>query len=259
MLLTAANASIRIDPARGGRVSAFTIAGLDLVVSEAPDPLEWGCYPMVPWAGRVREGRFSWKNRSFQLPLRRPPHAIHGTVLDRSWHALPESQSLEVSLGDEWPWSATARSEFSMTEGRFDWKLTVSAKERPMPAMLGWHPWFRKHLADGSHSTLEFDADSMYVRDAAGIPTGARSSPPPGPWDDCFAGLHSPPRISWSNGMVLEVSSTCDHWVIYNQPEHAVCVEPQSGPPDAFNQGTGTAVRPGEPLVHTMTWRWWRA
>ena len=239
-------------------MSTFAVSDLDLIVSEDPDSLNWGCYPMVPWAGRVRDGQFPWKNRSVQLPVRVPPHAIHGTVLDRAWRATAGGSGLEVSLGHEWPWGGTVRSEFRMTEGRFDWELTVSADEQPMPSMLGWHPWFRKRLADGSRAILEFQADSMYPRDASGIPTGARNRPPPGPWDDCFAGVDTPPRIRWSNGLVLEVSSTCDHWVIYDQPEHALCIEPQSGPPNVFNQGTADVVRPGRPLVHAMTWRWWQ-
>jgi aldose 1-epimerase len=67
-----------------------------------------------------------------------------------------------------------------------------------------------------------------------------------------------PPKLVWPDGDVtLEVSSSCDHWVVYTEPPHAVCVEPQSGPPDAFNLGRGfVVVEPGAPLVHTMTWRW---
>jgi len=256
MLLTAGNDSIRIDLSQGGRVTALSVSGLDVIVSEDPEPLAWGCYPMVPWAGRVREGQFTWENLSVQLPVRMPPHAIHGTVLDRAWHQT-EARRLESLLGDEWPWRGTARSDFQMTEGRFHWKLTVSSEEQAMPAMLGWHPWFLKQLADGSRAALAFRADAMYRRDAVGIPTGTRKSPSPGPWDDCFTGVHEAPRIRWSNGLILEVSSTCDHWVIYDQLEHALCVEPQSGPPDVFNQGKCDVVRPGFPLVHTMTWRWW--
>ncbi len=258
MLLTSGNDSIRIDPSRGGRVTAFSVSGLDIIVSEDADPLAWGCYPMVPWAGRVRGGQFTWENLPVQLPVRMPPHAIHGTVLDRAWRATTGTGGLESPLGDEWPWRGTARSDFQMSEGRFRWELTVSSKEHPMPAMLGWHPWFRKRLEDGSHATLAFDARSIYLRDTDGIPTGLLDSPSPGPWDDCFTAVQSAPRIHWSNGLVLEVSSTCDHWVIYDEPDHALCIEPQSGPPDVFNQGEPDVVQPGFPLVHAMTWRWWR-
>jgi galactose mutarotase-like enzyme len=42
---------------------------------------------------------------------------------------------------------------------------------------------------------------------------------------------------------------------VYTDPEHAVCVEPQSGPPDEFNLAPNV-VHPGTPLVITATFRW---
>ena len=52
------------------------------------------------------------------------------------------------------------------------------------------------------------------------------------------------------------MSSSCDHWVVYDEPEHAVCIEPQSGPPDAFNLGGSEVASPDHPVVHQMTLRW---
>ena len=37
------------------------------------------------------------------------------------------------------------------------------------------------------------------------------------------------------DGVHVTISSACDHWVVYDEPPHATCVEPQTGPPDAFN------------------------
>jgi galactose mutarotase-like enzyme len=42
---------------------------------------------------------------------------------------------------------------------------------------------------------------------------------------------------------------------VFDQPEHAICIEPQTDPPDAFNLSPAV-VRPGEPLVVTATWSW---
>ena len=163
MLLTAGNDSIQIDPSKGGRVVGFVVSGLDLIVGEDPDALDWGCYPMVPWAGRIRNGHFAWGDVDVTLPIRMPPHAIHGTVFDRSWQESGPQQ-LESTLGDQWPWQATVRSRFSMEPECFHWEITVSSEDKLMPVVLGWHPWFRKRLADGSHTTLHFNADEMYLR-----------------------------------------------------------------------------------------------
>jgi len=54
---------LSFDAARGGRVAQVWFDDLPLLVDEAGDVdpvLGWGCYPMVPWAGRLRNGRFSF-------------------------------------------------------------------------------------------------------------------------------------------------------------------------------------------------------
>jgi aldose 1-epimerase len=58
--------------------------------------------------------------------------------------------------------------------------------------------------------------------------------------------------LRWPDGVVLTVTSSCDHWVIFTEPDHALCVEPQTGPPDAFNLAPHI-VEPGTPLVAEMT------
>jgi len=63
-------------------------------------------------------------------------------------------------------------------------------------------------------------------------------------------------ELAWP-GLRLELASSCPWWVVYTQPEHAVCVEPQSGPPDAANSGP-EVPGPGAPMTHTMAWRWQR-
>jgi aldose 1-epimerase len=118
-----------------------------------------------------------------------------------------------------------------------------------MPATLGWHPWFRRPVE------LAFAARSMYERDADGMPSGQLVTPPPGPWDDCFTGVDLPPVLRFAGGPTVEISSDCDHWVVYTEPQHALCVEPQSGPPDGFTLAP-YVVEPGAPLVRHMTWRW---
>src|SRR2546430_14539732 len=53
---------MRVDPADGGRFVSLIIAGVERILAKsharAPAPgLYWGCFAMVPWAGRLSEGR----------------------------------------------------------------------------------------------------------------------------------------------------------------------------------------------------------
>ena len=78
--------------------------------------------------------------------------------------------------------------------------------------------------------------------------------PKPHPWDDCFVGVADAPIVTWPDGLSIMVSSDCDHWVVY-EPDHALCVEPQSGPPDGFTLAP-RIVDPDRPLSRTMVLAW---
>jgi aldose 1-epimerase len=128
--------------------------------------------------------------------------------------------------------------------------LTVVADHEAMPVTIGWHPWFVKPTTDRLH----FDA--YYATDDEQIPTGELLPPPERPWDFCFVGAHHPLELGYPTGLRVVVQSDCDHWVIYDEPAHATCVEPQSGPPNALNTGSAQVLAPGEMVQRTMTITW---
>jgi aldose 1-epimerase len=47
-------------------------------------------------------------------------------------------------------------------------------------------------------------------------------------------------------GQSLRLETGCDHWLIFNERAHATCVEPQGGPPDAFNLEPARQLAPDE-------------
>ena len=244
-----------IDPDHGGRLASFKVEGVELLVHTGTSEFDWGCYPMVPWAGRVREGRFEWAGEAHELPINMPPHSIHGTVFNRVWERV-DATTLRCTLGPDWPWKGEVLSRFSMADQAFHWRMEVHAADSPFPAMIGWHPWFRRSLGAQGSAVFRFRPGSMHRRDQDGIPSGDVVKPTAGPWDDCFSDLAEPPALVWPEGIALEVHSTCRDWVVYDEPSHALCIEPQSGAPNAFNCGAPDVVRPGRPLVHTMSFRW---
>ena len=257
-----------VDLEAGGRLASLAIDGWELLVTEGAGPIAWGSYPMVPYAGRVRNGWFRFRGRRFDLPMKLPPHAIHGTVLDRPWARL-DDRTITTDLGPDWPFAGKAVQTFDLEAGRLTNRLELHADE-PMPASLGWHPWFRRRprpaASAASHASagdlapgeleLDLDAGAMYRRDAEGITTtDLVVPPPPGPWDDCFTDLRRPPVLSWPGFLELTVESDCPSWVVYTVPTAALCVEPQTAPPDALNTAP-TTVEPGRPLIAEMAWTW---
>src|SRR5829696_9768717 len=87
LVLEAGDARATVDEEAGGRLASLVVDGHELLVTTGhlPGPLYWGCYPMAPWAGRVRRGRFTFQGREHRLPINMAPHAIHGTTFTRPW------------------------------------------------------------------------------------------------------------------------------------------------------------------------------
>lgn len=252
-----------VDLNAGGRIASFIVDGRELLVTEGDGAIAWGSFPMAPFAGRVRNGRFGFRGAQYDLPTAMPPHAIHGTVLDRRWERL-DAWTIGTDLGASWPFAGRAIQRFELESGRFSSRLELHADE-PMPASIGWHPWFLRRPVPAGDAPpgpepgpieLALDAGAMLRRDAAGITSGDRIvPPPPGPWDDCFTDLREPPRLSWPGYLELTIGSDCPTWVVYTVPTEALCVEPQTAPPDALNMNPAI-VEPGNPLVAEMTWTW---
>lgn len=244
-----------MDLQHGGRLASLVVDGVSLLVDRQADPLEWGCYLMAPYAGRVRHGRFGFEGREYVLPRNRPPHAQHGTVHDRPWEAVGDGR-LVAQLGPDWPWRGEVEQRVRLTDQGLTLEATVRSADAPMPASLGWHPWFRRDV--GRDALLELDVRPLeaLVVDHEQIPTGERTAPPPQPWDDCFTGMPTPPRLRWPGALDLEITSSATWWVVYSHPAHAVCVEPQTAPPNALATGDAAIVTPDAPLSAWMHLSW---
>jgi aldose 1-epimerase len=246
--LTAGAARAVVSPADGGRLASLVVGGHELLVTDGGgDPMQWGAFPMAPYAGRLRRGRLRHAGHEHRLPVNLAPHSIHGTVFDRPW-AVAADSSLSCPLGPRWPFGGFARSRFELQADALRWTLEVHAEEQPFPATAGFHPWFARPVELAVHP------GAMYRRDGDGMPTGELVSPVPLPWDDCFVGLEASPVLHIPGGPTVTIEADADHWVIYT-PAHAVCVEPQTGPPDGPNLAPDL-VEPDQPLSITMTIRW---
>lgn len=258
--LTADGVSATVDATHGGRLASLIVDDHELLVTAPPeeragDPFGWGAYPMVPWAGRVAKGRFSYQQQDYQLPVNLGDHSLHGIGFTTPWRRVG-SDAVAFDFSEPWPFAGAVSQTFELTDTFFRCRMTVTA-EQSMPILVGWHPWFVRHLDDGAEAALDFGGARMYERDAGGIPTGRLIDVPEGPWDDCFTDLTSKPAISWGDAITIQLESSCNHWVIYTEPDHALCVEPQSGPPNEFNTDQARTVKPGQTFEawYSISWR----
>ena len=256
--LSAGAAHVVIDE-RGGRIERLDVDGLTLLVPPEVDERNHGAFPMAPWAGRVRHGRFTFDGVEHQLPLNKPPHAIHGVARDLRWtvdESSPTSAAISVALGEPWPLGGRVVQRLDLTADALALTMEVHAGRRAMPASCGWHPWWHREPGRGDPLEVELHANAMYRRDDEGLPTGELVPVSAPPWDDCFTELGEPAAVlRWPGAATLVIETDCPCVVVFTEPEHAVCVEPQSGPPDEFNLDLHR-VEPGEALAIHTVWRW---
>lgn len=286
--------SVRVEVAarHGGRLRQITVerdgVAADLLTTSPVDApassTGWGSFPMAPWAGRIRHGRFRFRGDDIRLALNhsdssgggggsidppRPPpdesvvgdddvhdHAIHGTTFSRPWTVVDRGPSgcvmtCALTGALDWPYRGAATQRISVHPDRLELAMEVVADTGSVfPASIGWHPWFAKP------GRIEFRPLAMYALDAIEMPTGELVLPSPAPWDNCFVN-HGAVRLHYERDVAaaVTVASDADHWVVYDLPTDAACVEPQTGPPDSPNIRP-TVVAPGHPIRLAMTIGW---
>jgi aldose 1-epimerase len=275
-------------PEAGGRLHQLEIrdrAGRWLPLLRAPDdprvlldqPLRWGSYVMAPWPGRIDSGCFTWNGRLYRVPVNMDAHSVHGRAVYHPWTLdarTGDACRMSIDFDAGWPFGGRAVQHISLLDDGIVQHVEVDATRSPFPAGAGWHPWFRRDVRPRHDVRLLVDAGHVYEVDDM-IPTGwlppvkgdldLRGCPSLADrrLDACYRHPRGAMRIRWGDvELTMEQSPNVTHAVVYT-PEQAVCLEPQTCAPDAFNlaaqgiEGAGMAVvRPRRPLVATTTWRW---
>jgi aldose 1-epimerase len=273
--LRAGDAAVELAPEAGGSVTRYWI-------ERGPVTREWlrptpagalraghpylaAAFPLVPYSNRIRAGRFSFRGRSVVEPLNRPPerHAIHGHGWQARWQPTEVTAAtarLEYRHpAGAWPWAYHATQRFTLTPSGLTVELSLSNQSAaPMPAGLGWHPYFPRT----PRVTINADVRAMWLTDEEKMPT-ERVTPPAAPFgrgrDNCFVGWSRRVTIDWPElgaRLVMRATPPLDYLVVFTPARRPFfCVEPVSHVTDAFNlaeagrSDSGTLVlEPGETL-----------
>ena len=264
-------ASAIIDPVTGGRLVSLVIDGHE-VIGAVPTVKEivrkgqaaehdWyrGSFPLAPWAGALREGTFVFDGTTHHVQLDSAGTAKHGVVAERPWdieETLDQTSAiLSIQFGPDfpgrWPFSAGAVQSFVLEESALLMRLEVHSSEPRMPAIAGFHPWFRSQLNDGATASITFlPSSKLTYREGILVADDELGSRP---WDNAFVGLAEPPVISWAGGPRLRLESDASVWVYYETLPGAFCIEPWTGPFEGLETKWSSVVTPDEPLVLNFT------
>ncbi|WP_424212940.1 aldose 1-epimerase [Streptomyces sp. BI20] len=261
--LKAAGVDVTIDEDNGCRVVGLRVDGVELL-RQGPG---YGSFPMVPWCGRIADGRFQDGATTHQMPVNHPPHAIHGFGRDAAWTPVRPASGQDTDrsvafywdLAEPWPYRGRVTQIFELSETALTMTLGIETHEDSFPAQAGWHPWFLRDLGQGGGEVrIDFRPEWQEERGEDHLPTGARVEPGPGPWDDCFGMPYGVDvTLTWPETLELRITSRAEWVVVYDEQPEAVCVEPQTGPPNGLNTQP-RLVTPVDPLEVSATWTWRR-
>lgn len=264
-------------PERGGSILAFELRGQPLVrPAEGAGILDVSCFPLVPFSNRIADGRFHWDGCELALepnfPEVDPRNPIHGFGWLAEWQVLHFSErKLRLEhrhSGGEWPWSYRAVLDYALDRDGLTAQLSLTnLSSEPMPAGLGFHPFFprtgsTRYLglhrgewrSDASAMPLELDMQEAATDWWQGAAVGTRSV------DTAYTGREGALEIFWpERELALRLSptdnlpATC---VYVPEGGDWFCVEPVSHMTDAINRPDApdpmASLPPGETLGAAM-------
>lgn len=203
----ASGASARIAPNLGFNCFEFRTAALGRtcdVIDAAPDFLEGKHRPslhgiplLFPFPNRIRNGRYTWNGRDYELnqtgvSFDAAGNAIHGFCLDQPWRIASVSEqsvtaTFQLSLDapdrrELWPADFLIAVRYSLSGATLRADIRIENPDvEPLPWGFGTHPYFRLPL------TAESQLEQCLVEIPAAeewelidcLPTGKRRPVPP--------------------------------------------------------------------------------
>ena len=246
---------------------------------------------MIPFPGRVREGRYRFDGTDYQLERndKEAPAAIHGFLRFVPWEITDQaadSITFAASLGESdfagYPFALHATIRYALTADGMTCHLTLrNTGARDAPVAAGFHPYFTvgsdKIDADTLHvpmsATLEFEGLLPTGRVLAADGTGFDFRSPRPIGDTVLNTCYLQPvrdadgmlrvRLTSPDGartVTVWMDKTFDYVVLYSgnpMPEphrrHALAIEPMTCDSDALNYPDWGLVTlpPGETLSGT--------
>jgi len=237
------------------------------------------CYPLLPYANRIAQGRFRFFGVQHSLRVNFPgsPHPLHGIGWQRPWHLVGadacscELQIEHVPRGDaqlDWPFAFAATQRFVLGPEGLTVSLSITNHSASAaPAGLGLHPLFPRR--DGDVLTFESEGawengsdmlPSHPVHDglwdhAAGQYVGAQAL------DNDFFGWDGRARIDTVRGLRLRLTASpvfASLRVFAPAAQNFYAVEPVTHLTDAINRQVGregglAILEPGATLAGTVT------
>jgi len=243
-------------------------------------------FTLAPYSNRIPGGRFAFEGRELHLkPNTREGNAQHGDVRNREHRALEVGATRATYEFDarrvpdfNYPEPVVLHTTFELVGNAAVQTLTLTnVGSARVPAGVGVHPYFNRHVGGAADVTLQFGAAGVYLTDTSLIPQHGMESLPPAldfregrvlgdlHLDTGFGGYEGRTILAYAGTpyrTVIESDAVFTHLILFTAPDDTLAVEPVTHATNAFNlheqgvAGTGfTVLAPGESLSGSVTYR----
>lgn len=250
---------VEVAPSLGGRIHRISYRGVDLlrtprsIAESRTDPWYWSGFFMAPWCNRIPNGRFAFNSGAYCVPPNFDDgSAIHGQVHRRAWLILEDTNDRPlrwgVSVDDEFPWPYTVEASMWLTTSSLRIRLLLTnTSTTPMPAGLGWHPWFnaQDRLLMRIPARMQFPLSASHGGESAPIPTSGPAvldSADNAVWGrhELYADIAGEPiSLIWPNEGILcrmHVDQSAHVLVYAHEQTRSIAVESQSHALNGFER-----------------------
>jgi len=238
-------------------------------------------FALVPWSNRLADARFTFHGRTHQLKPNTPDgHAIHGDVRKRPWRVVAQTATaLELAFASHdfadvnFPFPFEVALRYALDGATLATSLALSSRaSEPMPAGMGFHPYYRRTLLDPAEQVeLQAIAPRAY-RELVPLHPAVPITPEQDfargralgdqDFDTCFAGWDGHATITWPGSRVrahVACDATLDHMILFSPPgKPFFALEPVSNANNGFNLAAAgdpdagmRVLAPGETLRGT--------
>jgi aldose 1-epimerase len=249
---------LEVVPQLGAAVAAFTCRGHHVLRPArrgTDNPFETSSFALVPYANRIAGGAFRFAGRDVLIPRNAPDqaHPLHGDAWRHPWNIRETGERHTVLTfeheRDSWPWRYRAEQTLTLNDSGLVVDLSLrNTDSLPMPAGLGWHPYFPL----SADVELRAQVLGAWLSNGECLPTDHITDSRLGDWsrgevveratlvDNCHTGWTGPALIRYPReGLELSMAASgALRWLhIYIPPgRDFFCVEPVSHMPDAVNR-----------------------
>ena len=164
----------------GAGLRSFSIDGREVLDTYAPHEMapSGRGQALLPWPGRIEDGRYVFNGTTYQTPLSEPPthNAIHGLTRWANWRVVShESQRLTMELRLHaqvgYPFVLLLQEDYKLTSRGLEVQTVarnIGAAELPYGA--GHHPYFTVGTALANDAVLHVPARSYFRANERSIP-----------------------------------------------------------------------------------------